>query len=87
MPLTFRVSVQLGMLCRYETGSNEVVSSIWSKLTQGLDGNGCRRGVWQRLWAPLSFHVSIGLAMLYKHGMSSNELVACIWRRVDAGNI
>ena len=31
------------------------------KLTQGIDGNRCRRDIWQRVWAPLNFHVSLGL--------------------------
>ena len=54
-------------------------------LTQGIDGNGCRRGVWQRLWAPLRFCVFVGLGMLHKHETSSNELVLCIWSKLTQG--
>ena len=55
-------------------------------LTQGIDGNGCRRNISQRVGAALNFCVSIGLGMLRRHEMSSKELVLRIRRWVGAGN-
>ena len=43
-----------------------------------MAGNGCRRGVWQRVLETLTFPVSIGLGMLCRHGTSSKELVSYV---------
>ena len=57
------------------------LNSFWAfggRLMQGINRNGCRRGIWQRVWMLLRFCVSIGLGMLHEHKTSSNEHVSCI---------